>query len=382
MPRILLLIVSLAFAWAIVPNLIAPVGLEAQAPARMRFEAMDTDRNGEISRAEWRGAPRSFQVHDWNGDGKLSGQEVAIGAQRNTNWEEADHLPNRFERNVSYTTAGFNNLDHNRDRRITANEWHFDVETFRRVDRNRDGALDQTEFLGQGRDDLRGDNFDDLDFNNNGRVERGEWYGGADVFNELDRNRDGVLSRFEVVGGQDTTGDAWDQFATLDFNRNGSITRDEWHWSPGSFNQRDTNRDGMLSQREFQVSGGAPGAVATSGRSRTVHVNSQYRWTDTGIDVMAGQNVTLDASGTIIMSDNAQDTASPAGSTSGRRAPDAPIINQPAGALLARIGNYGPVFVGNRQSFNAPVSGRLYFGVNDDHLPDNRGEFIVQVTTR
>jgi Ca2+-binding EF-hand superfamily protein len=382
MPRILLLIVSLAFAWAIVPNLVAPVDLEAQAPARMRFEAMDTDRNGEISRAEWRGAPRSFQVHDWNGDGKLSGQEVAIGAQRNTNWEEADHLPNRFEQNVSYTTAGFNNLDHNRDRRITANEWHFDVETFRRVDRNRDGALDQTEFLGQGRDDLRGDNFDDLDWNNNGRVERGEWYGGADVFNELDRNRDGVLSRFEVVGGQDTTGDTWDQFVTLDYNRNGSIARDEWHWSPASFNQRDTNRDGILSRREFDVAGGAPGAVATSGRSRTVHVNSQYRWTDTGIDVRAGQNVTLDASGTIVMSDNGQDTATPAGSTTGRRANDAPITNQPAGALLARIGNYGPIFVGTRQSFNAPVSGRMYFGVNDDHLPDNRGEFIVQVTTR
>ena len=82
------------------------------------------------------------------------------------------------------------------------------------------------------------------------------------------------------------------------------------------------------------------------------------------------------------MSDNAQDTATPAGSTSGRRAPDAPILNQAAGALIARIGDYGPIFVGNRQSFNAPVSGRFYLGVNDDHLPDNAGEFVVSVTTR
>ena len=109
---------------------------------------MDTNNDGVITRAEWRGSDRAFSNQDWNGDGRLSGQEVAIGGRRNQNFEEADHIPNRYERNVSWTQAGFNNLDHNRDRRITSNEWHFDVETFRRVDRNRDGALDQTEFLG------------------------------------------------------------------------------------------------------------------------------------------------------------------------------------------------------------------------------------------
>jgi hypothetical protein len=28
------------------------------------------------------------------------------------------------------------------------------------------------------------------------------------------------------------------------------------------------------------------------------------------------------------------------------------------------------------------VSGQLYLGVNDDHLPDNRGEFTVQVSVQ
>lgn len=352
----------------------------ANAQTRMRFEGMDTNRDGEISREEWRGSDRSFQNHDWNGDGKLAGNEVTPGGQRQGNWEQADHVPNRAERYVSWTQAGFNNLDHNRDRRISSNEWHFDTETFRRVDRNRDGAVTQEEFLGQDYDDDRGDSFDDIDFNNNGRVERSEWHGSAAAFNQLDRNRDGVLSRFEVVGGVESTNDTWDQFAGLDFNRNGTISRDEWHWSNASFSNRDANRDGMISRREFDVSGGAPGAVGTTGQSQSVRVNSQHRWSDSGLTVRAGDVINIDARGSIQMSDNGQDTANPAGSVNGRRANDAPVLNQPAGALLAQIDNYGPIFVGGRRSFTAPVSGRLYFGVNDDHLADNRGEFVVNVS--
>jgi hypothetical protein len=360
-------------------SMAAPNTLDAQGRgARMRFQVMDQNGDGVISREEWRGSARSFQVHDWNGDGRLSGQEVAIGAQRGTAVEEADHAPGRLERYLNWTAAGFTNLDHNRDSRITANEWHYDVETFRRVDRNGDNVLNRAEFLGgDDWDDDRGDSFDDLDMNNNGRVERSEWHGGAAVFNQLDRNRDGILSRFEVVGSQDTTGDTWDQFANLDYDRSGAIERSEWHASLGFFNQRDLNKDGVLSRREFEVTGGAEGGVAGP-ISQTVRVNPQQRWTDTGIDVRAGEILTFNASGTIRMSDNGDDHATPAGSQTGRRAPDAPILSQLAGALLARIGNYGPIFVGGQRTLRAPVSGRLYFGVNDDHLPDNSGEFVVE----
>jgi hypothetical protein len=51
-----------------------------------------------------------------------------------------------------------------------------------------------------------------------------------------------------------------------------------------------------------------------------------------------------------------------------------------AGGLLAQIDYYGPIFLGDRSTFTAPVNGRLYFGVNDDHLADNRGEFVVNVS--
>jgi len=362
---------------------VTTVEAQSRPVPRVRFQEMDTNNDGRITRDEWRGSTNSFQVHDWNGDGVLSGEEVRIGGARGgVRDEPADHTPGRLERNLNWTRNNFNNLDHNRDGRLTPNEWHFDAETFRRVDINNDRSINLSEFLGDAVDDDRGDNFDDLDWNNDGRVSRSEWHGGLNEFNRLDRNRDNYLSRYEVVGSQEglTT---YNEFQNLDYDRNGNLSRAEWHWSNLSFQQRDTNRDGIISQREFEAAGGAPVIGAISGQqanSQTVRVNAQQRWVDTGIVVRAGEVITFDASGQIQMSDNAADIATPAGARSGRMAPDAPITGVSAGALIARIGEYAPMAIGNRTTVTAPVSGRLYLSVNDDHLPDNRGEFVVTVS--
>jgi Ca2+-binding EF-hand superfamily protein len=368
----------------------SPLAVDAYAgqtqQARMRFEVMDRNRDGVIQREEWSGSARSFQVHDWNGDGRLAGNEVRIGAQRNNDQEVADHVPGRAERYLNWTAAGFTSLDHNRDTRITANEWHFDLESFRRADRNRDDVLTRPEFLGgDGEDDDREDSFDDLDMNNNGLVERAEWHASGTMFSLLDRNKDGVLSRFEVVGSTPSR-DTYDEFAIIDSNRNSTIERGEWQWSTASFNQRDANRDGRISRAELDAAG-APGTATTAtvpsaAGSQTVRINAQQRWTDSGLMVRAGDTITFDASGSIVMSADNNDTASPAGSTRGRTAPDAPVLNQLAGGLIMRIDGYGPTFIGARRTITAPVSGRVFLGVNDDHLPDNRGEFVVNVGVR
>ena len=60
-------------------------------------------------------------------------------------------------------------------------------------------------------------------------------------------------------------------------------------------------------------------------------------------------------------------------------AKDAPITNIIAGALIGQIGGYPPFAIGDQRSVTAPVTGRLYLSVNDDHLPDNRGEFVTTV---
>lgn len=45
-------------------------------PAPGRIRDMDTDRDGVVTRAEWRGSARGFRDQDINGDGVLSGAEV------------------------------------------------------------------------------------------------------------------------------------------------------------------------------------------------------------------------------------------------------------------------------------------------------------------
>ena len=81
------------------------------------------------------------------------------------------------------------------------------------------------------------------------------------------------------------------------------------------------------------------------------------------------------------MSHDSTDKATPAGSRKGRSAPAAPV-NAVAGVLIARIGDSNTVVVGDRTTLTAPRGGRLYLGVNDDHLPDNSGEFQVTIGIR
>jgi hypothetical protein len=365
------------FVAALALPVLSLAGLDsADAQQRMRFAGMDRNNDGRITREEWRGSARSFQVHDWNGDGVLSGDEVRPNARRPGQTAE-DFDPDRLTLR-DWSPERFRAIDRNGDGRIVRAEWFYDAEGFLRADRNRDNVLTRREFLGGDVDDDRDDAFADIDHDRDGRVERSEWHGSRETFEWLDRNNDGVLTRAEVAG-EDLPRHDSDLFGSLDVNRNSVIDLNEWQWSRVSFNGRDQNRDGVLSREELGVPGASEeGTVGTAGRS--VMVDARQRWTDTGIDVRRGDMLVFDAQGQVTLSGNANDTATPAGSASGRRAGDAPVSSQPAGGLVARIGQSAPVYVGARTTrLRAPVSGRLYLTVNDDHLGDNSGEFRVNI---
>lgn len=130
--------------------------------------------------------------------------------------------------------------------------------------------------------------------------------------------------------------------------------------------------------------GAASHGAASSGLSMPesasgVRVPANQRWTSTGIRVVEGQTVNFNVQGEVQLSTSQEDRAGAAGSSSGRRAEQAPLPNALAGALIGRVGNGAPFGIGNQTSVPMPSSGELFLGVNDDEMNDNSGGFVVDV---
>ena len=227
--------------------------------------------------------------------------------------------------------------------------------------------------------------FEAWDRNNDGIVSRAEWRGSRQSFDVHDWNNDGSLSGDELRVGavragrtpRDMEYDSDDRFEDLDVNGNGRIEPREWHGSVAAFNRLDVDNNNVLSRAEVSPRGFA---VPTAGQQIVVSPNQQ--WTDTGITVRQGDLLTFDVDGQVQLSSDSNDMAHAAGALSGRRASNAPLPQEPAGALIGRIDGSGPFGIGNQRSLRAPASGRLSLGINDDHLPDNSGRFQVIVDVR
>lgn len=101
-----------------------------------RFRGLDTNRDGRITRGEWRGNDRSFRNHDRDGDGVIRASEMSRqrGARRaSRGWR------GRGEGREHHV------WDRDGDGRLERREWRDDADDFRRLDRNRDGWLSRSE---------------------------------------------------------------------------------------------------------------------------------------------------------------------------------------------------------------------------------------------
>jgi hypothetical protein len=120
----------------------------------------------------------------------------------------------------------------------------------------------------------------------------------------------------------------------------------------------------------------APAAAQAVNDGRAVDVSADKEWTDTGIDVVAGDPLYLAASGEW---GNGSYRSGPAG-TPDPNMQDARLPTAAPGSLIGRIGDM--LFaVGDRRDEAAPATGRLFLGMNDapGRFADNQDALSVGI---
>ena len=112
-----------------------------------------------------------------------------------------------------------------------------------------------------------------------------------------------------------------------------------------------------------------------------VVVDGTKPWTDTGIDIAAGDTVEITARGQVF-----HNQSSAVGPEGFPNRPDllTPLPTANHAGMLRRVGvpsSLGTAsYVGRGTTFRAESTGRLFLGINDGGLENNRGSFIATVT--
>jgi hypothetical protein len=121
-------------------------------------------------------------------------------------------------------------------------------------------------------------------------------------------------------------------------------------------------------------------------RELTVEVPGTSRGTDTGIDLRAGDRVTLTATGRVVAGRRIGEVGPEGAASTGFGAiiSQRPVPNAGVGALVGFIRlttgqAVAPFLVGAQQTITAQADGRLILLVNDDNYGDNSGSFSVRI---
>ena len=183
---------------------------------RRRFTALDTDKDGHVSRAEFDASGERV----WNegqkaiaakADAKDDGEKTAEGAAR------FDRRPNRLALPSSHTAEGFLAL----------------------YDSNGDGKVERSEF-----DQARATQFTRTDISGNGRLSHDEYL--AEYEDRLDRH---IATQ---TGGSDKQTRV--RFGALDTDKDGKMTFAEYQVSgKRTFDAADRNHDGVVDAADAKL---------------------------------------------------------------------------------------------------------------------------------
>ncbi len=117
--------------------------------------------------------------------------------------------------------------------------------------------------------------------------------------------------------------------------------------------------------------------------SQELQLTGEESWMDTGIDVKAGEQVLITATGKLRYADAKADNG-PEGMGRGFRdlLRALPFNEAGRGSLIGRIGEQDtaqPFLIGARRDISAPISGRLSLGINQLSDDTGAGNFTVRV---
>ena len=130
-----------------------------------------------------------------------------------------------------------------------------------------------------------------------------------------------------------------------------------------------------------------PATSTTAPRESTsVSVPGDVRWSDTGVDVAAGDELEFAATGEV--AHGAPDPTSFVGPEGDERAvlqqfnrvEGGATVDGPHAALIGRIGDGAPFVIGASSTITATSPGRVVLGVNDDGVDNNEGSFTVTIS--
>lgn len=133
--------------------------------------------------------------------------------------------------------------------------------------------------------------------------------------------------------------------------------------------------------------------------SFVVAVPANAAWTDTRLEVNAGQEIAFRATGRITLQvGNPQAECRPSGYD--LRTVQQPLQEENLGALIGKVVISLTVtvdeetgeekreeiarifFIGAERELEMPASGRLFLGINENVIGDNAGEFLVTILTK